>query len=85
MFEICKSDHEYCKQAYQQAYESFIFSLGMYANHKIYRRKLLKDIMKKFDDITDRHLSVGLVSGRYGAYYKRLTLSAYEQTVGEKK
>lgn len=84
MFEICNYDLEYCENAYRQIYRSFLFSMKIYGSHLIYRKKLLNDTLDKIDNLFEKHIRVGLVSGRLNSYYSDLIHNSYEEITGER-
>ncbi|HEM3642574.1 TPA: hypothetical protein U1C81_000562 [Streptococcus suis] len=84
MFEICDRDLEYCESVYRQIYRSFLFSMKIYGSHLIYRKKLLNDTIDRIDNLFEKHVRVGLVSGRLNLKYKELVYEAYIQITGER-
>ncbi len=58
--------------------------MKIYGSHLIYRKKLLNDTLDKIDNLFEKHIRVGLVSGRLNSYYTDLIYNSYEEITGER-
>lgn len=78
---------DYYVKEFQRVYDRFVFNLGIYAGHKVYREKVLAEALEASDDVLRKAMDYRAITvggaGVLNITTKKLIRQTYKKTIGD--